>query len=136
VTETIDVPEINEYGIGWANKELFIRLIQKTDASSYIIDGNLKVTVAQKNIRSVCDADATIKEVMLAGNIAKVTRDHMMSAYAKQYPEYGWDHNAGYGTRGHIEAILKYGITPYHRIQFVKSALSHASNNEKISHMV
>jgi ribonuclease HII len=126
VTEVIGAEDINVHGIGWANKELFIRLIKKTQASLYIIDGNLKISVPGKNTKSIIDADATIPEVMLAGTIAKVTRDRMMSEFANEYPEYGWQHNAGYGTKSHIEAIKKYGVTAQHRTQFVTSALSHS----------
>ena len=50
-----------------------------------------------------------------ASILAKVTRDRLMTEMAHLYPQYGWERNAGYGTKEHVEAIEKYGITPFHR---------------------
>jgi ribonuclease HII/intein/homing endonuclease len=50
--------------------------------------------------------------------IAKVTKDRIMNELHKEYPEYLWCDNKGYGTEKHIEAIERYGITPYHRKSF------------------
>lgn len=126
----ISVAGINRYGIGWANKEIFRRLIRKIQANRFVIDGNLHISVrnSAKYIQSIVDADATIPEVILAGICAKVIRDAMMDRYHKQFPPYHWDTNAGYGTKAHIEAIRRYGVTPLHRTVFVTTAL-HQKNN-------
>ncbi len=81
------------------------------------IDG---VDIEQKAIikgdeRSITIAGASI--------IAKVMRDEMMYKYAETYPQYGFDKNKGYGTKEHIEAIKKYGLTPIHRRSFVTNIL-------------
>ncbi|MFR0819698.1 MAG: ribonuclease HII, partial [Lactococcus lactis] len=47
--------------------------------------------------------------------VAKVTRDEMMKEFAREFPEYDFEHNAGYGTAKHLEALTKYGITRIHR---------------------
>jgi len=127
---SISVSGINRYGIGWANKELFRRLIRKIPANRFVIDGNLHISVrnSAKYIQSIVDADATIPEVILAGICAKVIRDTMMDRYHKQFPQYHWNTNAGYGTKAHIEAIKKNGVTPLHRTVFVTTAL-HQKNN-------
>lgn len=124
-TEVISAKQINNRGIGWANKEIFIRLIKAIDAEKYIIDGNLKIKVKNKNIKSVIKADTTRKCVMAASIVAKVTRDRMMKDLYKEYPQYGWKFNMGYGTKVHIEAIKKYGTVKYHRDVFVTTALRH-----------
>ena len=53
-----------------------------------------------------------------ASIVAKVYRDAQMAAYHEAWPEYGFDTNQGYGTKFHIEAIKKYGLTPIHRKTF------------------
>ena len=54
-----------------------------------------------------------------AGSIlAKVTRDRIMLAYDRIYPQYGFARNKGYPTKEHLQAIEQYGITPIHRRSF------------------
>jgi ribonuclease HII len=69
--------------------------------------------------------DAKSLSIAAASIVAKVTRDEMMEEYAKTYPGYGFEKNAGYGTREHLEGLEKIGITPIHRKTFepVKSML-------------
>ncbi|MHA8137910.1 ribonuclease HII [Lactobacillaceae bacterium Scapto_B20] len=62
--------------------------------------------------------DAKSISVSAASILAKVYRDHLMDQYALQYPEYDFEHNAGYGTAKHLAALKKYGATPIHRISF------------------
>ncbi|MDH6363164.1 ribonuclease HII [Enterococcus sp. PF1-24] len=62
--------------------------------------------------------DARSISIAAASIVAKVTRDHMMVEYDKQYPGYGFDRNAGYGTAEHLAGIQKLGITPIHRKTF------------------
>ncbi len=63
-------------------------------------------------------ADSTIPAVMLAANLAKVWRDTHMAALSLQHPGYGWEHNVGYGTKQHREAIRIHGLTDEHRRTF------------------
>lgn len=101
------------------------RLIKKIEADRYIVDGKLKVKVRSKThkIQSIVDADATIPEVILAGIVAKVERDNLMKQLHNQFPNYNWIQNAGYGTREHQEAIVKYQMNHYHRSVFVTTGL-------------
>jgi ribonuclease HII len=62
--------------------------------------------------------DSKSASVSAASIIAKVYRDTLMDEYALQYPEYDFDHNAGYGTKKHLLALKEYGATPIHRISF------------------
>jgi len=50
--------------------------------------------------------------------LAKVTHDRDIIKMSKIYPEYGFERHKGYGTKAHIEAILKYGRCPIHRESF------------------
>jgi ribonuclease HII len=125
--ETISVEEINERGIGWANRTAFERLIMRVEADRYIVDGNLKLTNLgrrARRVRCVIRADETEQAVSAASIIAKVTRDRIMRDLHLDFPAYGWEHNMGYCTRAHVKALQAYGPTIYHRHQFVTSALA------------
>ncbi len=62
--------------------------------------------------------DSKSNSIAAASIIAKVTRDLMMIDYGEQYPGYGFKHNAGYGTKEHLEGLKNQGITPIHRHSF------------------
>ena len=59
--------------------------------------------------------DALSYSIAAASVIAKVYRDRLMQKLAEQYPFYGFEKNAGYGTKDHIEGIRAHGLTPQHR---------------------
>lgn len=59
--------------------------------------------------------DGRSYSIAAASILAKVYRDRLMSEMAKQYPHYGFEKNAGYGTKAHIEGLRQYGVTPQHR---------------------
>ena len=132
VVEAISVRSINNHGIGWANREIFRRLIRKVVADEYIVDGNLKIgriNSKTQRIKSIVDADATIPEVILAGIVAKVERDKIMRHLHSQFPGYKWFNNKGYGTKQHLRAIENSSDTYHHRHVFVATALRHHSKN-------
>lgn len=62
--------------------------------------------------------DARCLSIAAASIVAKVARDALMRDLAAQYPGYGWERNAGYPTRCHINAIATLGVTPVHRRSF------------------
>lgn len=67
----------------------------------------------------IIKGDSKSQSIAAASIVAKVYRDRLMDDYAKQYPEYAFDSNKGYGTAAHIEAIKKYGPCPIHRRTFI-----------------
>ena len=73
---------------------------------------------------SLIKGDLYSYSIGCASILAKVTRDNLMQEYAKIYPEYDLASNKGYGTKKHIEAIKKYGITDIHRKTFVKNFIN------------
>ena len=117
VVEEVSVEEINQMGMGWANKVIFERITRRLKAKIYITDGNLKF--ANLSIQSLIKADGKCYQVMMASIIAKVYRDKLLSRLHRQYKNYGWDKNSGYGTAFHTQAIKDFGITPYHRVKYV-----------------
>ena len=90
-----------------------------TDAMKVIFDNGIET-------KSIIHGDALSASIAAASIIAKVTRDRMTDEWNKTYPQYGFSHNRGYGTKTHIEAIRKFGPSPIHRHTFepVKSILS------------
>lgn len=56
--------------------------------------------------------------VAAASIVAKVTRDRIMDELHREFPQYGWDHNRGYPTAEHREAVKRHGFTKYHRLTF------------------
>lgn len=75
--------------------------------------------------RAVIHGDSLSASIAAASIIAKVTRDRLAQDWGKDFPEYGFEKNFGYGTREHLAAIEKFGFTPIHRKTFepVKSML-------------
>ncbi len=69
----------------------------------------------------IIKGDAKSASIGAASIMAKVTRDRMMLEYDKEYPEFKFAKNKGYGTKDHIEALLKYGPTPIHRRTFIRN---------------
>ena len=75
------------------------------------------------NEKAIVKGDATSYAIACASIIAKVYRDRLMKEYAEKYPEYDLANNVGYGTKKHIEALKEYGITPIHRLSFIKNIM-------------
>ena len=68
--------------------------------------------------RCIVKGDATFASIAAASVLAKTYRDEYMERISKEYPMYRWDKNMGYPTKEHIEAVRKYGYSPYHRKSF------------------
>jgi len=82
-----------------------------------LIDGN-KAPRLDCRARTIVHGDAKCLSIAAASIVAKVTRDGMMLALARQYPDYGFERHKGYATREHRAAIAIHGITPHHRRSF------------------
>jgi ribonuclease HII len=76
-------------------------------------------------LKSIIKGDTLSISIAAASIVAKTTRDAYMLEMDKVFPEYGFKNHKGYGTKEHLEAIQKYGITPIHRKTYepVKSML-------------
>lgn len=71
--------------------------------------------------------DALCYSIAAASIVAKVERDRYMIEMDKQYPEYGFAKNKGYGTKEHMDALKQYGMTPIHRRSFLKKLFGEES---------
>ncbi|MBO7603939.1 MAG: ribonuclease HII [Bacteroidales bacterium] len=83
-----------------------------------LIDGNRFTPFDGYAYETVVHGDGTYASIAAASVLAKTYRDERMAAIARQYPGYGWEHNAGYPTPEHIDAIKRLGYTPEHRRSF------------------
>jgi len=82
-----------------------------------------------ENEMPIIKGDATSYAIACASIIAKVYRDRMMEEYAKQYPNYDFENNVGYGTKKHIEGIKEHGVTPIHRLSFLSKIIGEEECN-------
>lgn len=83
-----------------------------------LIDGNRFYPYKDLKHQTIIKGDGLYFSIAAASVLAKTFRDEYMEKLHCDYPEYGWDTNKGYPTLYHREAIMKYGITPYHRKTF------------------
>ena len=70
------------------------------------------------NLKYVIKGDEKVPEISAASIIAKVARDRLVKKMSKEFTKYAWDKNAGYGTKLHLKAIKKFGVTKHHRKTF------------------
>lgn len=83
-----------------------------------LIDGNRFYPYKNIKHETVVKGDGIYSPIAAASVMAKCCRDDYMKELHEAYPQYGWDRNKGYGTEVHRQAIVEYGISPYHRKSF------------------
>lgn len=130
VLQVSDEQRIEELNILHASldamKRCVVSLDLKPDAHVWI-DGNKKPPgLDHYQLQTIIKGDEKSFSIGLASIIAKEYRDQLMAEYARSYPHYAFEKNAGYPTKAHKEALIKYGVTPIHRKSFkgVKELLS------------
>jgi len=112
------VEEIDALNILRASHLAMERAVAALPADHALVDGNLIPRGLACASRAIVKGDATCLSIAAASVIAKVTRDRIMVDLAQQHPPYGWDRNAGYPTKAHLQALLDFGVTPFHRRSF------------------
>jgi ribonuclease HII len=115
-TEEIDKLNIHHATL-LAMKRAYHGVYENIQVSLALIDGKFAPSLPCKT-QTVVKGDATSLSIAAASIIAKVTRDRMMAELHREYPQYGWLTNAGYGTEEHMAGIAAHGITPHHRKSF------------------
>ncbi|WP_404333101.1 ribonuclease HII [Mesobacillus maritimus] len=114
----IDTAEIDRINILEAAKKAMLEAVtQLAPKPDYLLVDAVKLETPYPS-ESLIKGDARSITIAAASIIAKVTRDRMMIEISRKYPEYGFSSNMGYGTAAHLEAIKRYGVTPYHRKSF------------------
>jgi ribonuclease HII len=114
------VKEIEKINILQASLLAMRRAIKKLKKKPalVLIDGNKLPEIKNYNLRSIIKGDQKIPSISAASIIAKVSRDKMITKLGKKFKGYYWDQNCGYGTKQHLKAIKKLGITTQHRKTF------------------
>jgi len=82
-----------------------------------LIDGNKAPELSCKT-ETIIKGDSKSLSIAAASIVAKVTRDRIMKEIANDYPHYGWEKNAGYGTKLHQGGLARHGVTEHHRRSF------------------
>lgn len=119
--EEVGEGTIDEINILQATRLAMKRAIEKLSPRPDFVltDGNMTLDIAIPQ-KSIVKGDAKVASIGAASVLAKVYRDRLMEEFAKTYPQYGFERNAGYGTKAHVEAIREVGICKIHRKTFVK----------------
>ena len=97
------------------------------DKGLIMIDGNKLPIMSGYKLKSIIKGDEKVAEISAASIIAKVSRDRLISKMSKKFTKYAWNRNSGYGTKQHLSAIKKFGVTKHHRKTFgpIHNILSH-----------
>jgi ribonuclease HII len=113
------IAEITRLNILWASMLAMQRAVHALEVSIDIVlvDGNRTPKLNYQSVAIIGGDDKSLS-IAVASIIAKVTRDRLMKKLAALHPGYGWEHNAGYGTPEHLEALKRLGVTPWHRDSF------------------
>ena len=105
---------------------VFKKVVPDSGKRNFLIavDGNLKIRGIPGEVQiPVVKGDGRIASISAASILAKVFRDRYMDDLEKRYPGYGFDKHAGYGTKAHLDAIRRQGMTPEHRKSFHPKSL-------------
>jgi ribonuclease HII len=112
------VAEIDALNILQASLLAMRRALEGLRPAHALIDGNRLPQGLCCPAEALVQGDARCLSIAAASIVAKVARDARMAALAAEFPGYGWEHNAGYPTAAHREALLRLGLTPHHRRSF------------------
>ena len=117
---TASVKEIEKINILNASLLAMKRAIFKLrkKPSVVLVDGNKLPLIKNYKLKAIIKGDQKIASISAASILAKVTRDNSVSNLGKKYKGYFWEQNNGYGTKKHLKAIKKLGITIHHRKTF------------------
>ena len=121
-------PYVNQHGIQRALRQSFLDAIEELLAlglplDSIRADGKplWPESYFDTPTEFIIGGDGSDWAIGAASIVAKVRRDAYMVEEAKVHPQYGWERNVGYGTKEHIAAIRKHGLTPLHRVKFCRN---------------
>lgn len=117
---SVDVDEIDTLNIYQATLVGMKRAVEGLNVQpDFVLTDAMHVEFGEKiSSHSIIHGDALSASIAAASIIAKVTRDRLADQWALTYPQYGFEHNRGYGTKEHLAAIEKFRACPLHRKSF------------------
>ncbi len=95
-------------------------VVSEPKYTQIFLDGSLHAPSEYERQKTIIGGDASVPIISLSSIAAKVVRDHLIIKLAKEYPYYAFEKNKGYGTRAHMEALLRYGPSAIHRRTFLR----------------
>ena len=112
--------EIDKINILQASLLAMKRAIKKLKKkpSHILVDGNKLPDLMNFKMKAIVKGDQKIPAISAASIIAKVSRDKFIISLAKKNSGYYWHQNFGYGTKQHLSAIKKLGVSKHHRKSF------------------
>ncbi|WP_282171647.1 ribonuclease HII [Cytobacillus firmus] len=114
----IEPEEIDRINIFEATKKAMLSAIEGLNPKPDFLLVDAVKLLTPYPMEAIIKGDGKSVTIAAASIIAKVTRDRMMAEIGKEFPQYGFGKNMGYGTKEHLEAIKLHGITPHHRKSF------------------
>ena len=118
-----DVAEIDSINILKATHAAMARAVERlAESEAYCLIDGLDVPNFPYQSQGIVKGDGKSLSIAAASIIAKVKRDHLMVAYAKEFPEYGFEKHKGYGTKAHLAALQQFGPIKIHRRSFAPVA--------------
>jgi len=117
--------EIDRWGIRGATELAMLRALQRLPQrpDQVLVDGNLPLRLWSGPQQTLVGGDALCPAIAAASVLAKQSRDALIRRLASQFPGYGLERHAGYGTKLHREALLASGATRLHRRSFLRRLL-------------
>ena len=115
--DNIEIDQINILQASYKAMHLSIDQL-KPKPDSLLIDGNRFKPYKKISHQCIVKGDGKFASIAAASILAKTYRDEYMNAIHKEFPDYGWDKNKGYGTTIHRRAIEQIGLCKYHRKSF------------------
>jgi ribonuclease HII len=114
------VMEVDAFNIRMASLLAMRRAIEALGMTpqGFVVDGMDALVLGEAPCEAIVDGDAKSQAIAAASILAKVTRDAMMNEQAVSFPRYGFEHNKGYGTPEHCEALRLHGPCEIHRKSF------------------
>lgn len=112
----VEIDTLNIYHATLLAMRRAVEQLQGCDA--VLLDGNARIRDFRLTQKTVVGGDACEVSIACASLVAKVHRDGLMAKLAAEFPGYGWESNAGYGTAAHMHGLVKQGVTVHHRKSF------------------
>lgn len=121
------VEEIDTHNILQATMIAMQRAVEglRLKPAKVLVDGN-RLPKLDVLAEAIVKGDARVKAISAASIIAKVHRDKLCQALHDEFPQYGFAGHKGYGTREHLEALIRHGACYHHRRSFSPVAAAFA----------
>lgn len=111
----IEPKEIDEKNIYRATQQAMEALVEQFQNVDGVLSDAMPLPNCQRDVLPIVKGDQKSVSIAAASILAKVTRDCIMYAYDRRYPEYGFAKHKGYPTKAHLEALQKYGVLDIYR---------------------